>query len=353
MRVVFFVVLAAVFAAIGLIDFSPASAAPKSTVSGCSRDRVTLVDDHYGPDATWNFNADRVAAKYGLYAAASADTYADNEDQYVFLHRDTVRRTEWQRLNLGFGDVIPHRFQDTLTGLSLDTYFKEGSDCVTVLVAIRGTDFTSIADWNTNLSWFSPLFPNQYRLIDKKFAQVMERAKILFEGRTVRYVATGHSLGGGLAIHLARCFDNTDAVTFDPSFVQNTLLCRNRPSTVIEIYEKNEVLANLRKFAFQPQSRNVNDERRATYGLNPIEKGHWKWIDQHSMTGMAAGLLRLAIECDVERSKSCDIPRSYFTEQNSSQYILYCDNFAPAAYKVTRALVGERDPVCSRWIAGH
>lgn len=286
---------------------------------------VIPVDDWYG--GKWNFNADLVATAFGVFAAASFDAYMDYENQLSFLPAGTLERIGWQRLNWNGGS---HRFNDQLTGLIFDTYYKKTRSCTFVIVAVRGTDGPSIRDAFSNAYLVTRVFlvPNQYRVIKNQFAEVRAFAEKAFGHGKVAYVATGHSLGGGLSIQLAKCFDRVSAVVFDTSFVEGDSSCRGFDRTVVvEVYEKHEILSRLRALAGKSRALHVNDANRATYGKNPYELRGGRPITQHGIIGMALSLLRAPLDC-MAAKKPCNIKPAYNAQRYAYQHILLCDTYA-------------------------
>ena len=126
---------------------------------------------------------------------------------------------------------------ETQKGFGADVYLSDSNELV---IAFRGTDGWSPKDWfwgNLNLFW-----KGQYADADNLFTDI--RKKHIY--KTV--IATGHSLGGGLAMHIAIHNDNVDAFAFDPSprvFAKNKY--DNFENRIVIISESGEALSAVRK----------------------------------------------------------------------------------------------------------
>jgi hypothetical protein len=104
---------------------------------------------------------------------------------------------------------------------------------MTVAVVFKGTSFVSLPDWKSNLRWFLrfvPFYRDQYTILCSDFACEFVRwvEKTCVAGTTI--VATGHSLGGGLAQQFAYALPVTK--TRDGADVRVSYVCAFDPSPV-------------------------------------------------------------------------------------------------------------------------
>lgn len=95
--------------------------------------------------------------------------------------------------------------------LQLEIWEKQSSPRI-VAVIFRGTEAQRIRDWISNFRWFLRFIPgyrDQYVLVSEKVgAAVLNKIRTQLEKgdtgyKDVQIVSAGHSLGGGLAQHLA------------------------------------------------------------------------------------------------------------------------------------------------------
>jgi hypothetical protein len=201
--------------------------------------------------------------------------------------------------------------------LQLEVWEKQSSPPV-VAVVFRGTEAESWGDWLANLRWFLrfiPGFRDQYVVVSEKVgAAVLEKIKGELERGNARYrdlqiVSTGHSLGGGLAQHLAYSFPDikgTDGKLmprvskvygFDPSPVTGWYsvpralrLLNARDLQIDRVFEHGEILSYIRlilRYLNPPQEKDpAIREIRYNFvrSINPFSS--------HSMRLIACELIR-------------------------------------------------------------
>ena len=200
-------------------------------------------------------------------------------------------------------------------------------DTHTIVVVFEGTNFSELPDWKANLRWFLrfiPGFKDQYTLVAKDVAvefhseitsrikkhELTSRGGQLFSssGKPTRIIATGHSLGGGLAQHFAYVFKQepvnsqgpkvSEVFAFDPSPVTGWFSVADPPRTynatnlvVNRMFEHGEVLAYIRlltsRLAVSSENPAIWEYR---YNFDPKAS----IIKNHSMRRLACGLASVA-----------------------------------------------------------
>jgi hypothetical protein len=323
----FLFLIAFVFAKTGIFFSSAQASLPQTTRLGnttfqCAQSIVKPIDKNY--NGKWNFNQQLAAGTYAIYAAASYDAYEPRPNgisrSFHIADNDPV-------LNSAYGKTGWFRAEPrhaSLSGLSYDVYYHDTPERLDVMIAYRGTD--DARDWIANLSWVTKwLNPwDQYRQARNEYEGVMERAIKTANGRPIAFVATGHSLGGGLAQHVAYAHPCTSAVVFNTSFVTNTTGYGTLKPIVIKLYEKEDV--------FEALADKINNtDTLAVYRFKlTLKEGA---IYNHNMERFAAGALRMVISC-IRDTQGCEVPN----QQAVISATLFCDRYVKLRYDL-----GDRD----------
>ena len=114
---------------------------------------------------------------------------------------------------------------------------RSGADLREIVIAYRGTDgLTNVRDW-----LFGNLGRTQYRLARDLYREVRERYP---EG--TRIVTTGHSLGGGLAIHISTNEPDVPAYVFNYSYKRHWEGRRYAHTRRVGIVESGDILGIVR-----------------------------------------------------------------------------------------------------------
>jgi pimeloyl-ACP methyl ester carboxylesterase len=210
-----------------------------------AREQAACKDGHI--PIQYKFNAQQGAHDYLQYAVAAADVYGmdgrnDAAEFTLDRYGDNWANTKKPRVmtfNEGF----------LATDLTVDHYVQDSGNRLIVLVAFRGT--FSPRDWLSNASWFLRWLPipNHYDDARQAFEKIRADALKQANGRPVNFVVTGHSLGGGLAMHIAYGYPCVSAVVFNASPVINRYLYQTPfdDAKIAHIFQNCEVLGFARR----------------------------------------------------------------------------------------------------------
>lgn len=305
------------------------------------------------------------------------------EDHFVYglASLNSYKYTEDSRFNMNKypegGYFSYHDFQ--LLDINGPMYFDVHTSTmdktaanVNVIVAFRGTrGFQSLADWNANLSWFTGFLPfeNSYAIARREFMRLRSHLAVEFPVAKIKYVSTGHSLGGALAMHVASSFPCVDSVVFDTSFVANEYILQQPfEFRTASIYEKGDELTALRHFIFGGQvdtplyrwypinvnrcnkekEKNENGEeygkeeqRNIFSGITDLTKILFCENFQHNMRMHVVGMSRLVGDCQTTNKK--DSCRGNVT-QKPAAIDIYC-----RTYGAPNTNLSDPEVCCNSW----
>jgi hypothetical protein len=267
------------------------------------------------------YDRDLVAVNFGLYAAYAANSYHDLSTAPYRLKADWFG---WQLQGVSF---------DELGGFSARFYTKRSSEFFDVMVVFRGTDGPlNIVDHISNASYFTQMINpwDQYRTARRVFQQIRSAAKLQAGSLKIRYLTVGHSLGGGLARHIAYAFPCTSAITFDSSFVSNEYrldqpysVSTDRPQ-IVDIFEDHDLLSRVSLISNPDGFFRINGSHQ-WYRMNDnAEK-----LSQHSISETAAALARIPVVC-MTIGEYCAIKLPFRDVRK-----LYCEAYHPSQHEIS------------------
>ncbi len=198
-------------------------------------------------------------------------------------------------------EVAEERVDHPSSGLYYEVWENtRNAAAAQVAIVYRGTAFTSLRDWRSNLRWFLRFLPgeDQYDLVRKQVPGIVARARQR-HGETLSVVTTGHSLGGGLAQQAAYAHPEIKCVyAFDPSPVTGFYSVpapdrnRNRVGIIVHrIYEHGEIVAYARYILKKIMPLSLRDARIIEVRLDLRRGGA---VAQHTMATLALDLTAAA-----------------------------------------------------------
>ncbi|MEX3846244.1 lipase family protein [Paraburkholderia sp. BR10882] len=203
-----------------------------------------------------------------------------------------------------------------------------------VIVAFGGTAASSMDDWKANLRWLlAPLHPtDEYSVLTDTFVPtfITEFNRRVAEPqwawlKRAHVIATGHSLGGGLAQRFAYSLSAKSGVpavkvvyAFDPSPVSGK---RSAPDfaeqadglTIYRIYNRGEILASLRSLLHFGDPGNERNQGQEWIDIRYLDNWSWRTllpsgsVHAHGMFDlarfMAANLPQAALRACADESR--------------------------------------------------
>lgn len=252
-----------------------------------------------------NYNGDLVADEFGVYAAFAANSYGETSDQLFNL------KPVW------FGWRERPLLLNDSGGFHATVFHIEQEKALLVMVVFRGTDGPlAINDHVSNLTWFTQFLNpwDQYRTARKEFQRVRKDAYQLAKGRPVSFLAVGHSLGGGLARHMAAAFPCTNAIVFNSSFVSNNFRLKlPYNGTVVDVFEDLDPLSKISLYVKPNEFFKVKAEHQ-WYRTTAVSGSD----GQHAIDKLANAMAGMALNCKLD--KYCEILRPI-----NKVSVLFCD----------------------------
>jgi hypothetical protein len=178
-----------------------------------------------------------------------------------------------------------------IDGLAFKIWEQVSSGQIKVVIAFRGTNVKELADWETNIRWVRRWVDDkwdQYNQVQDLTPKLVDAIYQRHQGQQISIVATGHSLGGGLAQQAAYATDKIKEVfAFDPSPVtgyydipKEKIAVNKKNIKVERVYERGEWLSYARTLVRVGYQLSSEDPNIAEIGFNfvklknPITKQH-------------------------------------------------------------------------------
>lgn len=251
----------------------------------------------------------RVAANdYLAYAVASLNAYNNGAPKGLSLDKHSP---EWRQV--GTWDK---------GGLAFRVYHRDDADRLSVLTVMRGTETMDVSDWLANFSWLTAWLPveTQYDEARLVFQATRKQAYEAAKGRKVSFIMAGHSLGGGIARHIALSYPCVSAAVFNSSIVENRFRLAEPydQAMVVHVFEDGDELTGFQRYFF-------SDRETANYKPYKQDAVRDRVEFQHSMTGLAVGMARQVLRCQEKRIE-CPVPA---TDTRARR--LYCQSWGANA----------------------
>ncbi len=232
------------------------------------------------------FDEDRIAPtraelakRHYVHAAMASNAYRDPAVKPIFIIPD------WFLLESS----------ESESGLGLQVY----GDAVTktesreLVIAYRGTNFSSLKDWGNNMALREPA---QYREAHAHLAALKASYP------QARLTATGHSLGGGIALNMSLRFDGVDAAVFNasPRFMFGPASYRHANERAF-LHERGEMLNGL--FGQWTELRLSSRANYGNYNFLDYYARRFSPVPEHGIYEHARALLVVAMTRDQEHAR--------------------------------------------------
>jgi hypothetical protein len=312
-------------------------------IAGCAQSRKEVAVG-IGTEAYEVSSAQPYAALYLPYAQMASLAYVDPEpggnhpycpNAGLIKRTDAIKggasggaplqewladlKNDWECM---FGDVGPiacPQHVRCIEGLQYQVWRKIEKTCSEVVIVFRGTDRNDPGDWISNAHWVVGRFVfDEYDQAQAAIGGIID--KIHRAGcSSAHIIATGHSLGGGLAQAVAYADSRINYVyAFDSSpvtaYFGAPALARPRANSTLgidRIYEAEEILSLPRYLASGIfPSPSCHPRVRIVRFAIPSDVSA---LDRHRMTALALGLEKLA-----RHQSPRNLPRAYEAARNCS-----------------------------------
>jgi hypothetical protein len=235
------------------------------------------------------------------YATLCAVVYDDPKAPHRQADTDFLREKGWRQWE-DAPRTQSECWRYKIAGLSYEVWEKIDAEQIIVALVFRGTD--DAADWWTNFRWvtrYVPFVRDQYMQVQSLTPPLVASIRKRHDGKNIRIVTAGHSLGGGLAHQAAYISDFIKEVfAFDSSPVTGFYSVPDPPRrenamgiVVRRIYERGEILATLRRVMRWLNPLSTKDPEVIEIRFN-LSQG--SAITQHNMRTLAYKLKEKASE---------------------------------------------------------
>jgi hypothetical protein len=234
-----------------------------------------------------NYNSQQVSNYLGVFAAYANNAYTPEPEIYFDLKPEVFG---WRPI----GKPI-----ERAGGFQAHVYYRDTPDRLYVMTVYRGTDGFLDSDSFSNASWFTQMINpwDQYRTARTAYQQIRADAKSVAGTKSIGYLTVGHSLGGGLARHVAKAFPCTAAIVFNSSFVTNEYRLENAytDALVIDVFEDLDVLSYAALYVNPTEFFKIN-KSHYWYRLN-LNRAK----NEHGIFKFAAHMARVPVDCWDDR----------------------------------------------------